>query len=251
MKSPLLLIVLALAVAAGRAEADAAATAHRTQPLVVLDAGHGGSNPGATGTLAGVFEKQVTLAVARLVEERLVAQGITVVLTRDRDATLTLRQRVALANRRAADVFVSIHANASPERVQRGFETFVLTAAGVDVDGRALRSETGTPRDAVDGETAMVLDDLERGAAQWEAAELAAAMQRELRGVRGAAGDRGVRQDAHHVLLGATMPAVLVEIGFIDHPQEGREQVEPATQLAIADALARAIGAACAAAPAP
>ena len=80
-----------------------------------------------------------------------------------------------------------------------------------------------------------------------EAADLAVAVQRELRQVRGAAGDRGVRQDAHHVLLGATMPAVLVEIGFIDHPQEGRELVEPATQIAIADGLARAIAAACAA----
>ena len=245
MKSIALLpVLLAVLVAAGRAEADAAATPPHARPLVVLDAGHGGSNTGATGTLGGVFEKQVTLAVAQLVRDRLAAQGIDVVMTRDRDATLTLRQRVALANQRAADVFVSIHANASPERVQRGFETFVLTAAGVDVDGRALRSETGTPRDAVDGETALVLDDLERGAAQWEAADLAAAMQRELRAVRGAAGDRGVRQDAHHVLLGATMPAVLVEIGFIDHPQEGRELVEPTTQRAIADALARAIAAA-------
>jgi len=68
-------------------------------------------------------------------------------------------------------------------------------------------------------------------------------MQRELRAVRGAAGDRGVRQDAHHVLLGATMPAVLVEVGFIDHPVEGRELADPAVQAVIADALARAIAA--------
>lgn len=241
--------MLGLLARPGAARAQAAATAPHARPLVVIDAGHGGSNRGAAGTLAGVFEKQLTLTLARQVRDRLVAHGLDVVLTRDRDATLTLRQRVALANQRAADLFVSIHANASPERVQRGFETFVLTAAGVDVDGRALRSETGTPRTAVDGATALVLDDLERGASQWEAAELAAAMQRGLRGVRGAAGDRGVRQDAHHVLLGATMPAVLVEVGFIDHPIEGRELAEPAVQRAIADAIAAAIVAACASSP--
>lgn len=233
MKLGSFLAVVALAASASAAAADA-------RPLVVLDPGHGGSNRGAAGA-AGILEKQLTLVLARAVRDDLVARGYDVVLTRERDATLTLRQRVAAANRRRADVFVSIHANASPARVQRGYETFVLTAAGVDVDGRALRSETGTPRPGVDPATALVLDDVERGACQWEAAELAAAMQRELRAVRGEAGDRGVRQDAHHVLLGATMPAVLVEVGFLDHPIEGQELARPATQAAIARALANAI----------
>jgi N-acetylmuramoyl-L-alanine amidase len=86
-----------------------------------------------------------------------------------------------------------------------------------------------------------VLDDVERGAAQWESAELALAIQRELREVRGGAGDRGVRQESQHVLLGATMPAVLVEVGFIDHPLEGRELADPAVQARIADAIAAGI----------
>ena len=86
-----------------------------------------------------------------------------------------------------------------------------------------------------------VLDDVERGAAQWESAELAARMQRALRQRRGTGGDRGVKQDAHHVLLGATMPAVLVEVGFIDHPLEGKELADPAVQADIAAALAEAI----------
>lgn len=209
-------------------------------PLVVLDAGHGGSNPGATG-MAGVLEKQLTLVIARQVRDRLVAAGIDVVMTRDRDASLTLRRRMATANQRGADLFVSIHANASPARVQRGYETFVLTAAGVDIDGRALRSETGTPRPGVDAATALVLDDVERGACAWESAELAAAVQKALRAVRGPEGDRGVRQDAHHVLLGATMPAVLIEVGFIDHPIEGHELMRADVQAAIATAIAGAI----------
>jgi N-acetylmuramoyl-L-alanine amidase len=209
-------------------------------PRVLIDPGHGGSNPGARGS-ADLFEKQLTLDLAQRVQRRLLAAHVDVRLTRDRDRTLTLRQRVAVANQWPADVMVSIHANASPARVQRGYETFVLTPAGVDVDARALRSDTPTPRPGVDADIALVLDDVERGAAQWEAADLAAGVQHALRGVRGGAGDRGVRQDAHHVLLGATMPAVLVEVGFIDHPIEGVELAEEATRDAIAGAIAEAI----------
>ncbi len=213
---------------------------------VVLDPGHGGSNHGSKGP--GLHEKQLTLAIATRVADRLRTRGVVVELTRSDDRTLTLRQRVAIANRVPADLFVSIHGNASPTRSQRGFETFVLTARGVDVDGRALRSATSTPRPGVAPDVALVLDDVERGASQWEAAELAVRMQRALRTRRAPAAparpetvDRGVRQDAHHVLLGATMPAVLVEVGFLDHPLEGRELADPAIQAKLADAIAEAI----------
>jgi N-acetylmuramoyl-L-alanine amidase len=221
------------------ASAQASPAAPRL-PIVMLDPGHGGSNAGTRG--AGLHEKQLTFAIANQVAARLRARGITVELTRTDDRTLTLRQRVAAADRSLADLFISIHANASPTRSQRGFETFVLTPRGVDIDGRALRSDTQTPRQAnVDSEIARVLDDVERGSSQWESAELATRMQRSLRERRGAEGDRGVRQEAHHVLLGATMPAVLVEVGFLDHPIEGKQLADPTVQGRIADALAEAI----------
>jgi N-acetylmuramoyl-L-alanine amidase len=226
-----LLVVGVLAVLAGSLDAA---------PRVVLDPGHGGSNPGAHGT-TGIREKQLTLTLANLVAERLRAQGIDVTLTRTTDRTLTLRQRMEIANRLPADIFVSIHGNASVTRAHRGYETFVLTTKGVDVDARALRTGAVTPRPNIDPDIALVLDDVERGAAQWESAELAARMQKALRDRRGADGDRGVRQDAHHVLLGATMPAVLVEVGFIDHPIEGKQIADAAVQRAIADAIAEAI----------
>lgn len=209
-------------------------------PIVMLDAGHGGSNTGARG-VAGLSEKRLSLAITDRVAERLRGRGITVQLTRTTDRTLTLRQRVAMANQLPADLFVSIHANASPSRTQRGYETFVLTARGIDIDGRALRSDTTTARPGIDADTALILDDVERGASQWEAAELAARMQRALRERRGPEGDRGVRQDAHHVLLGATMPAVLVEVGFLDHPLEGRQLADPVVQGQLADAISEAI----------
>jgi N-acetylmuramoyl-L-alanine amidase len=231
-----MLVVLAAAASPARATPQSLARPAR----VVLDPGHGGSNPGATGA-TGLHEKQLALALARAVADRLRSRGITVQLTRTTDRTLTLRQRVAFADSLPADLFVSIHANASPTRTQRGYETYVLTPHGIDVDGRALRSDTTTPRPGVDPDVALVLDDVERGASQWEAADLAGRMQRALRDRRGPDGDRGVRQDAEHVLLGATMPAVLVEVGFIDHPAEGRQLADPAVQSQLADAITEAI----------
>jgi N-acetylmuramoyl-L-alanine amidase len=232
--------VALLALAAG-ASAEPAKGGTAKKPLVVLDPGHGGSNLGAQGAIPSLREKHLTLAIATQVAAHLRDHGIDVQLTRSGDKTLTLRQRVDTANKANADIFVSIHANASPTRAQRGFETFVLTARGVDVDARALRSEQTTPRPEVDREIALVLDDVERGSSQWEAAELAARVQGNLRALRGKDYDRGVRQDAHHVLLGATMPAVLVEVGFIDHPIEGKQLAEASVQASLAEAIAEAI----------
>lgn len=237
--------------AAPAASRPAAPAGAPTAPLhVVLDAGHGGINTGARGAASAeeVLEKRVTLAVTQLVAAELRAAGVEVSLTREVDRPLTLRQRSALANRLGADVFVSLHANASPSRTQRGFETYVLTPSGVDVIAPALRGGEPSaraagrgPGPALSAELASVIDDIERGAAQWEAADLAASVQRALRPVRGREHDRGVRQDAQHVLLGATMPAVLIEIGFIDHAVEGRELVEPEVQRELAKAIASAI----------
>ena len=224
-----------LGILAASPRADAAPV----PKVVVLDPGHGGSNAGTKGH--GLLEKRVTLAISNLVAVRLRAQGVRVELTRTTDRTLTLRQRMVAAVKSPADLFISIHANASPTRTQRGYETFVLTPRGVDVDGRALRSDTQTTRGNLDPEIAHMLDDVERGSSQWEAADLAARMQRSLGQRRGKDGDRGVRQDSQHVLLGATMPAVLVEVGFLDHPIEGKELATLEVQGQLADAIAEAI----------
>jgi N-acetylmuramoyl-L-alanine amidase len=164
-----------------------------------------------------------------------------VILTRSDDRYLTLRQRVRIANRVSADLLLSIHTNATPTHHSRGFETFILTPEALDVDGRALRLGDGAPRLGVDDATARVLDDIERGIALPDAAAVALSIQEKMREVRGAESDRGIRQDSMHVLLGATMPAVLVEVGFIDHPTEGAELADPSTQRKIAGALAAAI----------
>lgn len=213
----------------------------RARPLIVIDPGHGGTNAGAPAAVPGLYEKQVTLALARLLWEELTDRGYRVVLTRDRDVYLTLRQRVRLANRLGADLFISLHTNATTSHSQRGYETFVLPPEALNVDARALRLEDGAVREGLDPDTALLLDDLERGAAQEAAAALASAVQAQLRVVRGPEGDRGVRQGAMDVLMGATMPAVLVEVGFIDHPVEGRELADPTVRERIAAALANAV----------
>jgi N-acetylmuramoyl-L-alanine amidase len=208
---------------------------------VVLDPGHGGSNTGCAGVVEGVYEKRFTLALALAVAERLRAAGVDVQLTREDDRYLTLRERVRSANAANADLFVSVHANASPSRAQRGFETWVLAPDALDVDTRAIRAGDGPPRPGVTPEVAAILDDAERGGALAPSLRLAAHMQERLTKVWGAERARGVRQGTQDVLMGLTMPGVLVEVGFLDHPIEGAELLMHDVRGRLADAVAAAI----------
>jgi N-acetylmuramoyl-L-alanine amidase len=235
------LLVLLLCGLAGQGQGQG--QGHEQQVVVVLDPGHGGTNTGAPGALPGLYEKRFTLALAGEVAQRLKSRGIAVAMTRTDDRYLTLRERVQWANRQGAELFLSLHANASPDHAQRGFETYLLTPDALDGDARALRMDDGPQRAGVDAATARLLDDLERGAAAPAAAALAVELQGRLRDIRGTERDRGVRQGAMDVLYGATMPAVLVEVGFIDHPIEGRELADPEVRARIASAIADGIAA--------
>ncbi len=210
-------------------------------PRVVLDAGHGGSNTGAAGVVEGLYEKRLTLALARAVAQKLEARGVEVVMTRQDDRYLTLRERVRRANHSGADVLMSIHLNASPTRAQRGYETYILNPEALATDTPALRGADGPPRPGVDSATARLLDDVERASAVPEAARLAARVQARLAEARGGETSRGVRQAPMDVLMGPTMPAVLVEVGFIDHPTEGVELLRSEVRERIAAALAQAL----------
>jgi N-acetylmuramoyl-L-alanine amidase len=224
-----------LAAGAGAAAAAPAPAA----PRVVLDPGHGGSNTGAAGVIEGLYEKRLTLALARAVEQRLRAAGVDVVLTRRDDRYVSLRERVRIANAADAALFVSLHANASPTRAQRGTETYILTPEALAVDSVALRGADGPPRPGLDRDTALLLDDLERGSALPAAVRLAERVQARLAEARPES--RGVRQGSMDVLMGPTIPAVLVEVGFIDHPLEGIELLRREVRERIASAIAGAI----------
>ena len=232
-------LVAATATAAGPTSAPTTPAAPRLR--VMLDAGHGGSNTGAPGVVAGVYEKRVTLAVTRALAADLRAAGIDVVMTRHDDRYLTLRERVRRANAAGVDVFVSVHANASPAHAQRGYETYVLAPAALTTDARALRHDDGPPRPGVPEAARVVLDELEREAAQEGALRLAQRVQARLSEVRGPEGNRGVRHGSMDVLMGPVMPAVLVEVGFVDHPVEGVELLRSDVRAGIATALSRAI----------
>jgi N-acetylmuramoyl-L-alanine amidase len=216
----------------------AAPAAART---VVLDPGHGGSNTGAAGVVEGLYEKRLTMVLARAVARRLEAAGVHVVLTRQDDRFMSLRERARAANTAGADIFVSLHANASPTRAQRGFETYILTPEALSVDTAAIRGGDGPARPDLDADTANLVDDLERAAAMAPSARLAERMQSRLAEARGPALSRGVKQAPMDVLMGPTMPAVLVEVGFIDHPVEGVELLRHEVREKIAEAVAQAI----------
>ncbi len=229
-----------MAVLLGSSLAPRQATARRA--IVVLDAGHGGSNLGAAGRAPAALEKRLTLAitkeVARLLEDR---ADVDVVLTRRDDRFITLRERVRLANKAGGDLFLSIHLNASPDHLQQGFETWIVSPEALDVDARAMRWGDGPTRPGVSEELAAMLDDVERGAALPRSAALAARMQARLGELRGVTRGRGVMQGSQDVLLGLGMPGALVEVGFIDHATEGEELLDPAVRSKIAGALAQAI----------
>jgi N-acetylmuramoyl-L-alanine amidase len=201
--------------------------------IVVVDAGHGGSNTGAPSRAPGVYEKRVTLAVARALDDELRARGFTVVLTRRRDEYVTLRQRARRANAVRPDCFISLHTNASGDGSRHGVETWVLAREAADVEARRAASRE---RDDVQA----LLVELARLDEHRASAVLAQAIQSSLAAALGAV-DRGVRQGGYDVLAGVTAPAVLVELGFLDHPIEGAALLEPAQQRRIAAALAAGI----------
>jgi N-acetylmuramoyl-L-alanine amidase len=214
---------------------------------IVLDAGHGGHDPGATGP-GGLMEKDlvldVTRRVAKLVEDRL---DIKVLLSRDGDHFVPLKDRTSFANRERADLFVSIHANAHALATQEGVETYFLSSEATDIAARrtaalensvvqlekpvAARGGSG-PQDLL----RAVLWDLAQSDFLVESSRLAEVVQDSMtRSLR--IPNRGVKQAGFYVLGGAAMPAVLIEIGFVTNRREEKRLRESKYR----DEIARAI----------
>jgi N-acetylmuramoyl-L-alanine amidase len=199
--------------------------------VMVLDAGHGGHDPGATGP-TGLTEKELVLDVTRrvrkMVEDRL---GIKVLLSRDSDTFIALRDRTSYANRERADVFVSIHANAHRQAASEGVEIYFLSSEATDSAARQVaaleNAVTSFEKPAPGGRARAdvvksILWDLAQSEFQAESSQLAEtvldSMTRSLR-----IPNRGVKQAGFYVLGGAAMPAVLIEIGFVTNPREERK----------------------------
>jgi N-acetylmuramoyl-L-alanine amidase len=213
---------------------------------VVLDAGHGGEDEGARGR-DGLIEKHVTLDVARRLRERLRELGYRVVLTRDADRKVSLRDRVARANDAGGDLFVSIHANAAPQKWVRGVETFFLSLEASDEAARALAQSENEAFGAADVAAAGaadpllgILGDLMVSEHMVESNEFARMAQQAL-ALEDRVRSRGVKQAPFHVLMGVHMPACLVEIGFLSNARDERELAGAARRDEIAEALAVSI----------
>lgn len=221
-----------------------------SKPLVVLDPGHGGHRTGAA-TRGGILEKNIALSIARHARKRLEAEGIKVIMTRSRDVHVPNGRRPELANRKGAVAFVSIHNNACTEPARHGVETYILSPHASDgVAAEVLRSEASYENESLvdteegtikDGDLAFILNDLARTAAHADSARLATAIQRVLGQVSGLKPDRGLRQAPFHVLKGAKMAAVLVEIGYVSNTRQGRYLSSGSGQRAAGQALARGI----------
>ena len=224
-------------------------TRSAASPLVVLDPGHGGHLSGAIG-VNGAEEKDLALAIARLTGAQLRQAGLRVRYTRTRDRHISLSRRSALAGSLKAAAFVSIHLNHAPDPERRGWETYVRSADDPDAATlRLLKREEGAEPPLVVRKheeqpahaLGFILSDLSRGFVHERSAHLAAHVQAASAGVSGLAPSRGLRQAPFSVLVGARVPSILVEVGYLSNPSQAAFLSSSDGQRAAARALARGI----------
>lgn len=239
--------------------------------MIVIDPGHGGNDTGAISP-RGLREKNLTLAIAKLLKVELKKRiDADVVLTRTTDKYLDLYERTDIANNLSADLFISVHVNAAYRKGAKGVETFFLNLEASDDEARKLAafensaSDTGKGSnnadymkiegvpdlptyslsedrlpDAVAEDLNTILWDLTQTESHHQSAEVAEIIQYSI--IRETGGkNRGVKQAPFHVLIGATMPAVLIEMGFISNPKEARKLAQKTSQKKIATAIARGV----------
>jgi len=209
----------------------------------VLDPGHGGNDPGATGP-TGLKEKDVTLAIAHRIAPVLARQGVEVTLTRDDDRYVTLEERTARANAYGADLFVSIHCNAAEKPGRKGVETYVLDTTANETAGKVAARENGTSQ-AATNEVAQLLASMRLADQATRSTRLAELLQRagiaSLSGQYDGVVDGGVHRAGFYVLVGARMPAVLFETSYISNAVEEQRLGSGDYQQRLADAVANAI----------
>ncbi|MDP2320300.1 MAG: N-acetylmuramoyl-L-alanine amidase [Acidobacteriota bacterium] len=210
---------------------------------VVIDPGHGGEELGTQGA-RGTLEKDVTLSVARrlrtLIESRL---GAKVFLTREDDRTLSLDDRSAFANNHQADVFLSIHANSAVRPALKGAEVYFLTVERADAEARKRAGDQATTLPALGGgsrEIDLILWETAQARYLEQSAALAGFVEQALAG-RVEMSPRAVQQAPFRVLVGANMPAALVEIGYLSNAEQETQLASGTYQDQVAQALLDAL----------
>lgn len=190
---------------------------------VVIDPGHGGHDPGAVGP-SGVQEKDVVLSISlklrTLIKEEL---GLDVVMTRSTDVFIPLEERTAIANKVNADLFLSVHANAAANRSAAGIETYYLNLAKTDKVAQLAAKENGTSLEKVSVLQAILFDlmaNYKLNDSAHLADEVQKALYKKIRAKYAETKNLGVKQGPFYVLVGATMPSILVETAFLSNAQE-------------------------------
>lgn len=237
--------------------ADSAPPAPAVRParrrVVVVDAGHGGRDPGMRGwspARTPVREKDVTLGVALQLEQELERRGYAVVMTRRTDTLITLDDRGRIANRSKGDLFISVHVNAAnpnwrAPHAARGFETYFLAEAKTEDERRVAQMENEVVRFETEADApandplGFIINDMAQNEHLRESNDLAEIVQGSLRRVHPGP-SRGVKQAGFRVLVKAYMPAVLVEIGFGTNSSEAAFMSSPSGQRTLANAIADA-----------
>jgi len=221
--------------------------ADASRPLVVIDAGHGGHDPGASGQ-RGEKEKMVTLALARALRDALVAEGrVRVALTRDTDRFLVLQERSGIARRLRADLFVSIHADAAEAPEAAGATVYTLSDKGSDavadqVATRENRADTvnGVPLGDQSDAVSAILVNLSQRDMRERSRQFASLVLRE--GAKSVRFHKNPEREAAFIVLKSLdLPSALIEAGYISSPEDARSLANPVWRKGFAKAVASAI----------
>lgn len=205
---------------------------------IMIDPGHGGKDPGAVAH--GYKEKDLNLRMAKILGDMLKKQGFRVLYTRTRDVFIPLEERTAMANAKQADLFLSIHANAHPSSKMNGFEIYTLNLAKNKESVRVAARENAVSSRKI-SDLQLILTDLMLNSKITESRELAKKIHgrtiEEMRQKHPKLGDNGMREAPFYVLMGAKMPAVLVEMGYLTNRDEARRLHTDAYLRALAQSL--------------
>jgi N-acetylmuramoyl-L-alanine amidase len=191
---------------------------------IVIDPGHGGKDYGAPGYVRGVHEKEIVLQIGKRLGSKIQKElNCEVVLTRKGDSYLSLEERTAIANTQNADLFISIHTNASANKKAFGIETYILNLATDDEAIRVAARENATSAKNI-SDLDSILQDLMKNTKVSESTRLASYVQQDMIGSLKSKysniHSKGVKQAPFYVLLGAQMPSILIETSFISNPRE-------------------------------
>lgn len=217
-----------------RPSGETKASGSKRGPVIVLDPGHGGEDFGAVG-LSGVLEKDLVLAIAFELERKLTEElGAVVRLTRRGDIFVPLAERTNMANDFEADLFISLHVNASPHGKASGFEVYYLDNAGDQASRKLAERENASMRFEAGGgmnDLQFMLSDLIQSAKMDDSVLLAHSVQdavvEHLKPRWNKVKDLGVKKAPFYVLVGAHMPCILVEMFFVNNPYDGNNLLQP------------------------